>query len=95
MTLTEAPNDFGGRLRLNCALTTPEFPIMPISGNVRVFEIHIRETNTMRTGHFAPDYSYLCSSDFSMCAIDERNLLTKVEAIILYEVVFISCDCLG
>lgn len=26
MTLTEAPNDLGGRLRLNCARTTPEFP---------------------------------------------------------------------
>lgn len=26
MTLTDAPNDFGGRLRLNCARTTPEFP---------------------------------------------------------------------
>jgi len=25
--LTDAPKDFGGRLRLNCARTTPEFPI--------------------------------------------------------------------
>ena len=27
MTLTDAPNDLGGRLCLNCALTTPELPI--------------------------------------------------------------------
>ena len=25
--LTDAPKDFGGRLRLNCARTTPEFPV--------------------------------------------------------------------
>lgn len=27
MILTEAPNDFGGRLFRNCALTTPELPL--------------------------------------------------------------------
>lgn len=27
ITLTEAPNDLGGRLRLNCARTTPELPV--------------------------------------------------------------------
>ena len=27
MILTDAPNDFGGRLRRNCARTTPEFPV--------------------------------------------------------------------
>lgn len=26
ITLTDAPKDFGGRLRLNCARTTPELP---------------------------------------------------------------------
>jgi hypothetical protein len=26
MILTEAPKDFGGRLFLNCARTTPELP---------------------------------------------------------------------
>ena len=31
MTLTDAPNDFGGRLRLNCARTTPELPMPDIS----------------------------------------------------------------
>jgi hypothetical protein len=27
ITLTDAPNDLGGRLCLNCALTTPELPV--------------------------------------------------------------------
>lgn len=31
ITLTDAPNDLGGRLRLNCARTTPEFPGSEIS----------------------------------------------------------------
>jgi hypothetical protein len=31
MTLTDAPNDFGGRLRLNCARTTPELPVSIVS----------------------------------------------------------------
>lgn len=29
MTRTEAPKDLGGRLRLNCARTTPELPAVP------------------------------------------------------------------
>jgi len=33
ITLTDAPKDLGGRLRLNCARTTPELPEKTVSLN--------------------------------------------------------------
>ena len=79
ITLTEAPNDLGGRLRRNCALTTPELPnnlVQKADDTSYPLLAH-----TMWTCYFAPDNPDLCSPNFSMCAVDEGHFLAKVEAI--------------
>ena len=73
MTLTDAPNDFGGRLCLNCALTTPELPIAKI---VRFGCSIVPGTkHTMWPCDLSPNYSYLRPSYFFVSAIDERHFL--------------------
>ena len=79
ITLTEAPNDFGGRLRRNCALTTPELPnsLVQKADDTRYPLL----AHTMWTCHFTPNDPDLCPPNFSMCAVDKGHFLAKVEAI--------------
>lgn len=76
MTLTDAPNDLGGRLRLNCARTTPELPRSNVSFWTAVYN---PSTHTMWPGDLAPNYPDLWSSNFSLCPVNESDLLSEVE----------------
>jgi hypothetical protein len=52
ITLTDAPKDLGGRLRLNCARTTPELPDKGISINPSdCFDVQ----RTMWSSNLAPN----------------------------------------
>ena len=75
---TVAPNDFGGRLFLNCARTTPELPriCQPKGLHVSLLDIH----HTVWPGDLAPHHPYLGSPDLLLCAVDESDLLAEVEA---------------
>jgi hypothetical protein len=56
ITLTDAPKDLGGRLRLNCARTTPELP----EGSVSLDSCNNSTKNhTMWPGDLAPNDSDL------------------------------------
>lgn len=56
ITLTDAPKDLGGRLRLNCARTTPELPRESVSLNSSITS---PVQHTMWPGNLAPDDSNL------------------------------------
>ncbi len=56
ITLTDAPKDLGGRLRLNCARTTPELPGGSVSLNS---SINYPAQHTMWPGNLAPNDSNL------------------------------------
>ena len=56
ITRTDAPNDLGGRLRLNCARTTPEFPEWKHKYS---FQLQWISLHTMWSGNLAPDNSDL------------------------------------
>ncbi len=91
ITLTDAPNDLGGRLRLNCALTTPELPIMLVNKAFSSLD-DFRSKHTMRTGHLPPYDPYFCPSNFSLCAVDEGDFLSQVKAIdVIAQYVHTSC----
>ena len=62
MTRTVAPNDLGGRLLRNCALTTPELPVMESQiGPAAAYRV--REMCTVCAGDLAPDDSDLGAAD--------------------------------
>ena len=82
MTLTDAPNDFGGRFRLNCALTTPELPICSLE-KAPYSDDGSHDGCTMRTGDFPPNHPYLTPSNFSMGTIDEGDLFSEVKAVMI------------
>jgi len=78
MTLTDAPKDFGGRLRLNCARTTPELPLPTL---LAAFSFPtLFQQLTMWAGDLAPDNSNLRSSDLLAGTVNEGDLLSEVEA---------------
>lgn len=77
MIRTDAPKDLGGRLFRNCARTTPELPVKCVSTPSNPYT----KRHTMWPRHLAPDDPDLGSSDFPLCAVDECDLLAKVEAV--------------
>ena len=79
MTLTEAPNDLGGRLCRNCALTTPELPVR-CSQRQESCYIMIVGGPAMWPRNLSPDDSYFRSSNFSLCTVDEGDFLSEVES---------------
>lgn len=79
MILTDAPNDFGGRLCLNCALTTPELPVDRYLRLVTCPDITGRGSRTMRPRNLSPNDPYLRSLNLPLRSVDERNLLSQVE----------------
>lgn len=77
MILTIPPNDFGGRLCLNCALTTPELPAQCQSTTFLVSEAYPQ--HTMWPRDLAPDDPDLRASYFPLAAIDVCDALAQVE----------------
>lgn len=80
---SEAPNDLGGRLCRNLALTTPELPIddqlisfLSFSG----LKFAMLNRHTMCPCNFAPHHPNLRTSDLSMCAVDESHFLAQVKS---------------
>lgn len=79
MILTDAPNDFGGRFRRNCARTTPELPFRP--RQCLCFSVDtVFGEHTMRPSDFAPDDSYLRPSNLLSRAVDEGYFLAQIES---------------
>lgn len=78
MTRTVAPNERGGRLLRNWALTTPELP--DVSLDV-LLVASWAESHTVRPGDLAPDDTDLGATDLLGCAVDESDLLSEVEAV--------------
>lgn len=78
MILTEAPKDFGGRLRRNCALTTPELPIQSYQHRSYGYGEDLN-AHTVRSCNLAPNYSNLGPAYFPLRPVDECDFLAEIE----------------
>jgi hypothetical protein len=93
ITRTEAPKDFGGRLCLNCARTTPELPASSSFLSVRfsrtsrrgsqdISDVQHRIASPRRTmcpRNLSPDHSDLRSLDLALGPVHESDFLSEVE----------------
>lgn len=79
---TVAPKERGGRLLRNWARTTPELPVLCIRHGPLVGRL-CASNHTVWPGDLAPDDSDLGAADLLRGAVDEGNLLSEVEAVLL------------
>jgi hypothetical protein len=87
---TMAPKLFGGRLRLNCALTIPELPgnkrqccscdTLLSYGPIHDRSRHLTGKLTVCPRHLAPHNLYLRATDLLLAPVDIGDALAKVEA---------------
>lgn len=82
MMRTVAPKERGGRLLRNWARTTPELPVLCIRHGPLVGRL-CASNHTVWPGDLAPDDSDLGAADLLRGAVDEGNLLSEVEAVLL------------
>lgn len=79
MTLTDAPKDFGGRLRRNCARTTPELPFQ-YRQRTALVQGALYRGYTMRSCDFAPDNPYFRATYFLSRSVNKGYLLPQIES---------------
>lgn len=90
MTRTVAPNERGGRLLRNWALTTPELPDVLLEVRLAA---EWASGHTVRPGDLAPDDTDLGTADLLGCAVDESDLLAEVEAVVSLSILCAYIQC--
>lgn len=85
-----APRLRGGRLLLNCARTTPEFP--DTESSVSIDGMYCQRVHTMCPCDLTPDDSDLCASNFFATLVDVCDALAQIEVCSLRVVYVLDLD---